>query len=138
MNKTIQIKKTYIINLIISFLIGFSLLYGLEHNGRFTYNYDESTNSYHTEELTWESRVSLDARITNFTYHTFFGNQVVFLGNGFTIEDLSYSESKFNLYSAQSYYFTQATIKDYKYGLLFTLIIFILIIFFKNFKIKII
>lgn len=47
MSKTIEIKKVHIRNLFLSFILGFGILYGLEHFGNFSYKADSPPqNSY--------------------------------------------------------------------------------------------
>ena len=50
MSKTIEIKKVHIRNLILSFILGFSILYGLEHFGKFEYIPDVP-NEYDSKHL---------------------------------------------------------------------------------------
>lgn len=45
MSKTIEIKKVHIRNLFLSFILGFGILYGLEHFGQFSYKADLPTQS---------------------------------------------------------------------------------------------
>ena len=40
MNRTITIKKSTLRNFILSFFLGFSLLFGIEHFGTFSYKID--------------------------------------------------------------------------------------------------
>ena len=48
----------------------------------------------------------------------------------------NYTDSDFKKYSVKSFYYTQATMKDYKYGIYISLVLFIISLFFTNFKIK--
>ena len=134
MNKTIEIKKTYLINLIVSFILGFGILYGLEHLGKFSYKVNSPPEYDSMGRMMIETLVSGDTKVSNISYKTFFKNRIETAGNGFTISDLNYSNSDFDKYSTKSYYYTQASITDLKYGVFISIGIFIISIFFTNFK----
>ncbi|MCD0474036.1 hypothetical protein LPB87_06470 [Flavobacterium sp. EDS] len=136
MNKTIEIKKSTIRNIFISIIIGFSALYGIEHLGTFSYladsppQYDEQGRPY------LEYQIPATTKVSKITYKTYFGNLVETEGNGFDVYDLNYAGTEFNKYSSKSYYYTQAILKDFKYGLFISLILFLISLFFTTFKIK--
>lgn len=134
MSKTIEIKKVHIKNLFSSFIIGFIILYSLEHFGEFSYkhNYVESYQG----KLSLETLVPGNATIAYIKYTSYFGNEFQTAGNGFTMSDLNFSDTEFNKYTTKSYYYTQATLVDIKYGLYISLSIFTLTLFFTHFKIK--
>lgn len=138
MNKTIEIKKITIRNFILSLLLAFSILFALEHFGKFSYIAESTTMDYtnNNSKLTFGDYVPNTTKVAAIYYETYFENTFQTHGNGFDIGDLNYANSDFDKYSVKCYYYTQATIKDYKYGLFFTLIIFIVFYFFNNFKIK--
>lgn len=134
MSKTIEIKKVHIRNLFLSVIVGFGILFGLEHFGQFSYkhNYVES----YQDKPSFETLVPGNATITYIKYITYFGNEFQTNGNGFTMADLNFSDTEFNKYSTKSYYYTQATIKDMKYGIYISSGLFVLTLFFTNFKFK--
>jgi hypothetical protein len=135
MSKTIEIKKVHIRNLFLSFILGFGILYGLEHFGKFSYKVDLSTqNSY--EKHSFSREVPSTTKILKIYYDTYFENRIETSGNGFDIYDMNFSDSDFKKYPVKSYYFTQATIKDYKYGFYISLGLFSLTVFLTSFKIK--
>lgn len=134
MSKTIEIKKVYIRNLVISFLLGFTILYSLEHFGTFRFNHNYSPE--YSGKPSLEYQVPYSTKVSKILYKTYFDNTVETNGNGFTISDLVSSDSTFNTYSSKSYYYTQATIKDFKYGLYISLGLFFITLLITNFKIK--
>lgn len=136
MKKEIKIKSSYIRYFIFSFLIGFSILYILEHCGKFSYMAKTLPNQS-ANKASFVEYVNPNTRLVNITFETFFKNTVMTNGNGFNVGDLYYSDSSFHKYSNKSYYFTQAVLKDYVYGLYFSLAIFLIIVLFSEFKIKI-
>lgn len=182
MSKTIEIKKAYIRNLILSFIIGFAILFGLEHFGKFSYtsynpiqeSYTEPSNIYDnffnkepSNEMIYNVGAKIDSmfgmdtnlaggtgiqpsvpkpsfedntpattKVSRIKYETFFDQRVETEGNGFTVYDLSFSDTEFNKYSNKIYYYKEATIKDFKYGIFISLGLFLLTLFFTNFKIK--
>ena len=137
MSKTIEIKKVHIRNLFLSFILGFGILYGLEHFGQFSY-----TSKYsHTNEPTEVEGITqyynnYGDKVREIVYKTIFNSEIKTYGNGFTIYDFSFKDTDFNKYSIKSYYYTQATMKDYKYAIYISLGLFIISLFFTNFKIK--
>jgi len=129
---SITVKRTHIERFVFSFLIGFTILYGLEHFGKFSYShgYNDGRNSF-------ETLVSVSEKATAIYYKTYFGNKVETGGNGFTLADLVLKSSEFNTYSSKSYYYTQATLLDYKYGIGFSVGLFLIAFLIANFKINI-
>lgn len=134
MNKTIEIRKLHMINLIISFVVGFTILYSLEHFGTFRFNHHYSPEP--SGKPSFESQVPYSTKVSKIFYITFFEQTVETNGNGFSIYDLVDSDSRFNTYYSKSYYYTQATFKDYKYGLYISLGMFFISLLITNFKIK--
>ena len=135
MSKTIEIKKVHLRNLFISFILGFITLYGLEHFGKFSYIADSPPqNSY--EKLSLVEYVPATTKVLRIYFDSYFGKRIETSGNGFDLYDLNYSDTDFNKYTTKSYYYTKATIEDYKYGIYISLCLFIISIFFTNFKIK--
>lgn len=136
MSKTIEIKKVHLRNLFLSFILGFGILYGLEHFGRFSYISDSPTEYDSLGRVKMTTYVSANTRVITIYYQTFFKNKIDSDGNGFDVGDLNYSDTDFDKYSVKSYYYTQATLKDFKYGIYISLSLFIISLFFTNFKIK--
>lgn len=137
MSKTIEIKKEHIRNLFLSVIVGFGILFGLEHFGEFSYISKYSHINEPTEvEGIKQSYNNYGDTVDKIIYNTLFNSEVITYGNGFTIYDFSFKDSDFNKYSIKSYYYTQATIKDYKFGIYISLGLFIVSLFFTNFKIK--
>lgn len=135
MSKTIEIRKIHIRNLTLSFLFGFGILYGLEHFGQFSYIADNpNQNNYEKPSLV--QYVPTTTKVLLIYFDSYFNNRIETSGNGFDLYDMNYSGSDFNKYLVKSYYYTQATIKDYKYGIYTSLVLFILSLFFTNFKFK--
>lgn len=135
MSKTIEIKKVHIRNLFLSFILGFGALYGLEHFGSFSYKTElPPQNNYEKPSLSRE--VPGTTKVLYIYFDSYFDNRVETSGNGFDLYDLNYSGTEFNKYSTKSYYYTQATLKDFIYGVYISLGLFLITLFFTNFKIK--
>lgn len=135
MSKTIEIKKIHVRNLFLSFILGFIILYGLEHFGKFSYIGDTPPqNNYEKPSLV--QYVPSTTKVSRIYFDSYFDNRVETSGNGFDLYDLNYKDTEFNKYTTKSYYYTQATIEDYKYGIYISLGLFIITLFFTNFKIK--
>lgn len=135
MSKTIEIKKTHIRNLFLSFILGFIILYGLEHFGSFSYSHDYSQPYSGKPSLSYQ--IPSNTKVSYIKYKTYFDKVIKTDGNGFDLYDLNYKDSDFNNYSTKSYYYTQATFVDFIYGIYIALLIFVLTLVFTNFKIKI-
>ena len=126
----------HIRNLIISLILGFIILYGLEHYGEFKYIADtENSTVYYSNSF--ESYGSSSTKLKAIYFDTFFGNQFTTKGNGFTLYDMKNIDGEFEKYNVRSYYYTKAMLKDFGYGVIISMSIFILFIFFSYFKIKI-
>ncbi len=137
MSKTIEIKKVHIRNLFLSFIVGFGILFGLEHFGKFSYIADTPIEYDSLGRVKMVTYVDYDTKLRNIYFDTFFGEKLSTEGNAFTISDLNFSDSEFNKYPVKSYYYTQATIKDYKYGIYISIALFFITLLFTVFKIKI-
>lgn len=135
MTKTIEIKKTTILKFIFSFILGFAILYGLEHYGKFSFLEEQTTNQNNKPSFTRD--ISTTANLNTIIYSTFFGKEIRTNGNGFKVKDIYFSYGDFHKYSNKSYYYTKSTIEDYKYGLYIGLGIFIILMFFTYVKIKV-
>lgn len=136
MSKTIEIKKVHLRNLLLSFILGFGILYGLEHFGKFSYLADTPTEYSSDGRIKAVVEVPYTTKVLYIYYDSYFDSRIETSGNGFDLYDLNFSDTDFNKYSTKSYYYTQATIKDYKYGIYISLGLFIISLFFTNFKIK--
>lgn len=134
MSKTIEIKKVHIRNLLLSFILGFGILYALEHFGSFSYKHSYSQPYSERPSLTYQ--IPATTKVSYIKYRTYFNNEVSTDGNGFDLYDLNYEDSDFNSYSSKSYYYTQATLEDFKYGIYISITIFVFTLVFTNFKIK--
>lgn len=134
MSKTIEIKKVHVRNLLLSFVIGFSLLYVLEHFGKFTYK--ASSTGYYGGKPSLVSNISGNTEVSSIYYYSYFDTKIETSGNGFDVADVNFEGSDFDKYSVKSYYYTKATIADFKYGVYFSLALFIVTLLFTNFKIK--
>ncbi|HSD09307.1 hypothetical protein [Flavobacterium sp.] len=134
MSKTIEIKKTALQNLFLSFLIGFGVLFGVEHLGKFSYIPEVERNI--NEKPSLVSYVSGDANVASISFESYFGETITTGGNGFKVIDVGYNGGEFYNYKNKLYYITEAFKKDSKYGILFSFIIFGIFTFFSNFNIK--
>uniref|UniRef100_UPI00404AA795 hypothetical protein n=1 Tax=Flavobacterium sp. TaxID=239 RepID=UPI00404AA795 len=135
--KTVEINKNYIFTLLLSLILGFIILYGIEHLGKFSY-LSSSEPTYSNGKPTLTSSVSGNTKVSKIYYYSFFDTKVETSGNGFDLYDINYSNTDFDKYSVKSYYYTKATIEDYKYGIYISLGLFLILIFFRKFKIKLI
>ena len=136
MNKTIEIKKSTLRNSLLSIIIGFSVLYGLEHLGSFSYIMDSPPEYDGYGRPKMVTYTSGSTKVSSIYFISYFDNKVTTSGNGFDVGDLNYADTDFDKYSVKSYYYTQATIEDYKYGLYISLGLFLATLFFTTFKIK--
>jgi hypothetical protein len=137
MSKTIEIKKIHIRNLIISFVLGFISLYGLEHFGKFHYIPVYNDSKYDSDgRLNTNIEVPNTNSVALITYVSYFKTPTQKNGYEFTILDLIDSESNYNKYSYKSYYYIQSTLKDFKYAIYFSIIIFAITLLFTELKIK--
>lgn len=136
MSKTIEIKKVTLRNLILSLVIGFTILFCLEHFGQFSYIANTPNEYDDLGRIKTIVNVKSDTEVNAIYYDTFFGNKVTTGGNGFNIYDLSFKDSEFKKYSSKLYYIIEAFKLDINYGFYFSIGIFAIFIFFSNFKIK--
>lgn len=136
MSKTIEIKKLHIRNFFLSFILGFAILYGLEHFGKFSFLHDTPTEYSSDGRIKAVVQVPYSTKISEIYYDSYFGRRVITNGNGFDLSDMAFTDTDFKKYSSKSYYYTQATIKDFIYGIYISLGLFIISLFFTNFKIK--
>lgn len=134
MSKTITINKKTLLVFLLSLVLGFGILFLIEHFGKFnsTYYPVRTETDYGFIENT-----PSDTPLLSISYHTPFGSEVKTSGNGFTIFDMKYKDVGLNLYENKIYYILNGLKTDFLYGLLFSTIIFVITIFFKNFKIKV-
>jgi hypothetical protein len=136
--KVIQIKALHIKYLILSSIIGFVILFGLEHFGSFGFDYDYDVEEPIGVKPSLTVSVPYTTKLREITFHTFFGNQVKTGGNGFTIADMALSGGEFRSYNVKSYYYTKAVVGDYIYGVYISLGLFFILIFFSTIKFKIV
>lgn len=135
MPKTIIIKKGNIFKFLLSFLLGFIILYGIEHYGKFSFLEEQTVNP--NEKLSFSRDISTDANLNTIIYKTFFGKEIRTGGNGFKVKDIYFSSGAFHKYTNKSYYYTKSVFEDYKFGLYFSLGIFTVFMFFTYIKIKV-
>lgn len=137
MSKTIEIRKVHIRNLIISFILGFTTLYGLEHFGSFSH-----IPVYIGLNRDSDGRLKTYIEVPNTTdvalirYTSYFGSLTQRSGYEFRVLDLIDSQSNYNKYSYKSSYYIQSTLKDFKYAIYFSIGIFIITLLFTELKIK--
>ena len=137
MSKTIEIKKVHIRNLFLSFILGFGILFGLEHFGQFSYIAPSPTTYDEQGRINMTNYISPQTKVSSIYYETFFKNKITTGGNGFEAVDLAYLDGDFYTYSNKIYYITEALKQDYRCGIYISLSLFLLTIFFSVFKIKI-
>lgn len=106
MSKTIQIKRVHIRNLIVSLILGFGILFTLNHFGKFHYIPVYGKSSYNSDgRLDTSIEVPNTNEVAIITYISYFESIVQQNGYEFTISDLVDSESDYNKYSYKSYYY---------------------------------
>ena len=158
MSKTITINKSIIFIILLSFILGFGILFLTEHFGEINAEYRPvitETDFGHIEG----GPTPLSTPLTSISYYTPYGSLVKTGGNGFTLYDLKISnvglnkyENKIlyvasgnlkisnvglNKYENKILYIASGTKKDCLYGILYSVIILIIIIFFRTFKIRV-
>ncbi|MDR6300496.1 hypothetical protein [Mesonia maritima] len=131
--KTITINKKILGVFLLSFIAGFLLLFSLEHLGKFSYLPKNNSNLIQSSN---KNNYPISTPIASIYYETYFGERVRTSGNGFRIKDVIFKESEFKNYSNRLYYYIEATKTDYKFGLIFSTVLFAIMLFFINFKIK--
>lgn len=126
--KEITVNPKMIKKFFLSFLLGFISLYFIEHKS--------STKAY-PGKLDYNERfVNMDLKISALYLETFFGERVPIPTDNWKNRDVYY-KSDFHNYKYSSQRYLKATIIDYKYGILFSLIYFLIFIFFSFFKFKV-
>lgn len=135
MSKTIVIKKIYIVHLLISLIIGFGILFGLEHNGKFSYLLENNYSNQNSNKMDFYSFAPPDAKASTIYYETYFGKNVITYNNDFLAKDFGY-EGEFHAYKNKLYYIVESVKLDFMYGIAFSMSIFLLFLFFSVFKIK--
>lgn len=135
MSRIIEIKKVHVKYLLISFVIGFITLYGLEHFGEFSY-LTESSGISSNEKPSLSEYIPWTTKVSQIYYQSYFENEVKTEGNGFDVSDVNNSDTEFNKYAVLSFYYTKALIADLKYGIYISFTIFIIILLLTNIKIK--
>lgn len=139
MSRTIEIKKVHIRNLFLSFILGFGILFILEHFGQFSYIAENNNPAKHNnEKLDFSEYISNDSKVKSINYTTFFDRQIITGGNGFLAKDIGYSDGEFYTYTNKIYYIVEAVKTDLKYGFYFSLGLFLLTVFFSIFKLKLV
>lgn len=138
MSKTIEIKKVHIRNLLLSIVVGFGILFSLEHFGQFSYIAPSPTTYDEQGRINMVSYISPQTKVSSIYYESFFKEKVTTSGNGFEAKDLAYSDGDFYTYSNKIYYITEALKLDIKYGFYFSLGLFLITVFFSIFKFKLI
>ncbi len=127
MKKTITIKKNIIRDIIISFLLSYSIVLCLQPlKGKITY----LTNVPVRETVTYNSPVY------QIYFDTAFGNKLTYSGDGFIVSDinLNISDKSLHIFSNKLPYYFQASFRDFLYVIIFGCLITFIIIFFRNFK----
>lgn len=134
--KIIEIKKQSLNYLISSFFIGFIILFGLEHFGKFTYDYDYDSTVPAGVKPSLTVSVPINTKLRKITFYSFFGNQVKTEGNGFTVADVAMPDGDFTRYPVKCYYYTKSLSVDFMYGICLSISIFLIFMFFSTFKFK--
>lgn len=134
MSRTIVINKSIIFIIILSFILGFGVLFFTEHFGKMSAEYRPVR--YETD-YGYREDTPMETPLNTILYYTPYGSLVKTGGNGFTLYEMQYSNVGLGKYKNKIYYIIEGTKKDYLFGILYSVIFLIIIIFFKSFKIKI-
>ncbi|TBH73870.1 hypothetical protein [Aquirufa nivalisilvae] len=134
MAHVIEIKARIINQFFISFLLGFSIVFGLQHYQKIEFMPEYTPTNISGLKPSFEESIPYNTKISYLSMGTYFGNMYKEKGNGLMIIDL-YDNKVFN-YEMKSRYYFEATVLDYKYGILISIICFIFILFIDNIKIK--
>ncbi|WP_276379886.1 hypothetical protein [Flavobacterium sp. H4147] len=136
---TISIKKTTITALLCCLFLGACAVFALNHLGKFTYIADTS-NVENADEFGrpyLEVPIPVTNGVLSVTYTSYFGSIIKIDRPGFIVDDIRFEGmGKFNQYDNVSKYYINATIKDYNYILLVSVLLFTVYLFFRKFKIK--
>lgn len=118
---------------IFSFLLGFIIVFSIEHFGKFSYlevsNPDYSKTK--SGKISFTRNVPLSAKISTINLKTPFETYLKFDGNDFTVGDMYGS---FQEYPNEAKYYFKATLKDFKYVIYFSFGIFSLLFVVINFR----
>lgn len=136
---TISIKKSSIIALLFSLILGFCFVLGLNHLGKFTYIVDTSNIQNYDKfgRPSLEVSVPITNGVASVTYTSYFDSVIAINRPGYTLDDIRFDGiGKFHEYKNVSKYYINGTIKDYKYALGISFLIFIIYLFLAKFKIK--
>ncbi len=137
--KTIKINSKLLKTLIISTLISFLIIFGIEHFGKFNYTYNQTLSDYEDKGDYFVETYSYDrdSNVLSITLNTPFGNQMKVDRSNWKIKDLEFSDGDFYNYPNKFKNYLRATAKtDILYVLLLSLCFWIIIFISKNFKIK--
>ncbi|WP_412561844.1 hypothetical protein [Winogradskyella sp. MIT101101] len=135
MKKTITIKKDIPKSIIIGLLSSIILVFVIEHFGDFSYVANVE-NTYTGGKINLVDYVSPKTPLENIYLDTPFGSRFTFDGNNFTIGDMKFVGGDFKPYTNRISYYFKATFMDFKYVLLVSLILTVIVYLSKNFKLK--
>lgn len=130
--KIIKISTSSILAFFVSYIIGFIIVFTLNHFGKFSYIADQTGVN---NENSFIAYVPVTNQIADLYYTSFFDSKILIRYPGYQIADIQQKEGDFHIYSNKVQYYTNATIKDYLYILLIGSILFLAYIFFTKFKI---
>lgn len=134
MDNTIEVKKSTLLVFISSIILAGLILFYSEHFGEFSFLANPEPDYY--SKPSFISTVKGNTPVTAIYYKTFFGNKIQTSGNGFNVGDVNLNGSEFNKYETKLYYYLEAMKADYLYGIIMSVIIFILLWIAINIKIK--
>ncbi|WP_334113540.1 hypothetical protein, partial [Paucihalobacter sp.] len=108
------------------------------HFGNFGFqHYKKITNETDTGDVKIvDYEWSYNDPLTEINFVTVFGTQHFFPTNGLKLKDVRFKDSDFFNYSNRLKYYNKIVIKDFIYVLITWLLLMLIVIFFKNFKIK--
>jgi len=130
MKKNVIVKKSILLDITISFLISYFLVFFLQHfRGKITYLPNVPVNEY----------VTYKSPVYQIYFDTAFGNKLTYSGEGYLVSDinLNISEKSLHKFSNKLPYYFKASIKDFFYVILFSCLFAFIINIFRNYKIKI-
>lgn len=133
--KEIAVNPKILLNILLSFILGFSILFAIEHRGKVNLIMG-TIPPIPGQKLSLTAEAPPDYPVKIIYFDSPFGNRMTISAEGWKNKDVYWGDGKFHDYSNKVKIYFDAVAIDYKYGLLFSGIIFILILFFARFKLK--
>lgn len=131
-----MIKKlsfSFIKILIVSSLISFLLVYGLNHYGKISCLYDYTSPPRSDGKFSFTEQIPINTKVSVFYFESFFGNKTNTDGGKWTGADFNF-ESDFWKYSNKCRFYFKGTLPDKEYILYISVLLTLILFIYFNFK----